>query len=261
MLDDILLEEHQRELLHRLVEAEQAVPRDKRREFFLTPTFGAGTELHHPGLPGGKLSAYHGDLDSLENEGLIRYSRRSGSVTAIDITPRGLEYYRQIRAEIGDPIRRVESAMLELLRSADFRSRHPLAYDKWAAAEARLLAAPTDQDLTVIGHLCREAIQAFVTGLVERHGATEAPENLKSTKSRLRAVLKKVVGVGDTERELLDALAAYWDAVNGLVQRQEHGAEREKEKLTAEDGRRVVFQACVLMYEVDRTLARAGSRA
>jgi hypothetical protein len=255
MFEEILLEEHQRELLHRLVEADQATAKDGRQEFIVTRLMLRGTEVHHPGLPGNRLTAYQGDLDTLVSEGLLR-SRRSRSHESLDITPRGFEYCRHIKAEVGDPVARVESAMLALLRSADFRSRHPVAYDKWAAAEGRLLHAASDEDLTVIGHLCREAIQAFVTALVERHKPTDAPENPKSTKSRLRAVLKKIAGVGKTEQAVLESIAEYWDAVSDLIQRQEHGAEREGTKLTAEDARRVVFQACVVMYEVDRTVSR-----
>jgi len=254
MFENVLLEEHQRELLGRLIEADQATANDRRQEFIVIRLMQRGTEVHHPGLPGQRLTAYQGDLDTLVGEGLLR-SRPSRSHESLDITPRGFEYYRHIKAEVADPVARVESAMLALLRSEDFRSRHPIAFDKWAAAEARLHTAG-DEDLTVIGHLCREAVQAFVTGLVERHKPTDAPENPKSTKSRLRAVLKKIIGVGETERAVLEALGTYWDAVSDLIQRQEHGAEREGTKLTGEDARRVVFQACVVMYEVDRTVSR-----
>jgi hypothetical protein len=211
--------------------------------------------VRHPGLPGGKLTAYQGDLDVLENQLLIHF-RRSRSQALFDITPRGSKYYRDVAAEIGDPVKRVETAMLERLRFADFRARYPVAYDKWAAAEARLVQSATDEDLTVVGHLCREAIQGFVAGLVERYGVTDAPDNVKSTKSRLRAVFKKRTATGETEGAVLEALGAYWDAVSDLIQRQEHGAERERGKLTIEDARRVVFQACVLMYEVDRSISR-----
>jgi hypothetical protein len=39
-----------------------------------------------------------------------------------------------------------------------------------------------------------------------------------------------------------------------LVQRQEHGAQKEVTPLTWEDARRVVFQTCVVMYEINRAL-------
>lgn len=62
---------------------------------------------------------------------------------------------------------------------------------------------------------------------------------------------KKKSDLGGTEHEFLKAYISYWGTVNDLVQRQEHGAQKEGEKLIWEDGRRVVFNTMVLMYEVD----------
>jgi hypothetical protein len=40
----------------------------------------------------------------------------------------------------------------------------------------------------------------------------------------------------------------YWNALVDLHQRQEHGAQRQGQPLTWEDGRRVVFQTILVMY-------------
>jgi hypothetical protein len=39
------------------------------------------------------------------------------------------------------------------------------------------------------------------------------------------------------------------------VQRQEHGAQKEGRPLVWEDGRRVVFQTAIVMFELDRALS------
>jgi hypothetical protein len=60
--------------------------------------------------------------------------------------------------------------------------------------------------------------------------------------------------LGEASSELLDALFGYWRAVNSVVRRQEHGAQKEGEPLTWEDGRRVVYQTMAVMVELDRAL-------
>ena len=75
--------------------------------------------------------------------------------------------------------------------------------------------------------------------------------------NRIKSVLLGEANrLGKTEKEFLNALLEYWKTISSLVQRQEHGAEREKKDLLWEDGRRVVFQTLIVMYEVDRALSR-----
>lgn len=50
------------------------------------------------------------------------------------------------------------------------------------------------------------------------------------------------------------ALAEYQEAVNSLVQRQEHGDQKVGDPLTWEDARAAVFHTALLMYEYDRLL-------
>jgi hypothetical protein len=69
----------------------------------------------------------------------------------------------------------------------------------------------------------------------------------------IRAVLN-ARALGDTRRALLAALLAYWGTVSDLVQRQEHGAQKQGEPLTWEDTRTVVFQTAIVMFEIARTV-------
>jgi len=54
-------------------------------------------------------------------------------------------------------------------------------------------------------------------------------------------------------RKYLRSLFEYWKAVGGLIQKQEHRAEKEREQLTWEDTRRVVFQTVNVMGELHKT--------
>jgi hypothetical protein len=64
--------------------------------------------------------------------------------------------------------------------------------------------------------------------------------------------------VGKTHQAFLDALLAYWGTVSDLVQRQEHGGLREREPLTWEDTRRVVFQTAIVMFEIAQAADRSA---
>lgn len=59
----------------------------------------------------------------------------------------------------------------------------------------------------------------------------------------------------------MEALLAYWGTVSDLVQRQEHGGQKEGEPLEWEDARRAVLHTAVVMFEVDRVLTRKTSGA
>ena len=61
---------------------------------------------------------------------------------------------------------------------------------------------------------------------------------------------------GETLSAFLQALVAYWGTLSDLVQRQEHGGQREARPLVSEDGRRIVFQTLNVMYEIDRAVGR-----
>lgn len=59
--------------------------------------------------------------------------------------------------------------------------------------------------------------------------------------------------MGSRHAGLLEALVAYWCAVNGIVQRQEQ--QKSGDELTWEDGRRVVLYTALVMSECDRILS------
>jgi hypothetical protein len=149
----------------------------------------------------------------------------------------------------------VESRIREYLSQAELKKMHFAALAKWEQAEQLLWAADSAQQFTTVGHLCREALQEFAGSIAAQHRVDVSNIDAAKTVSRLRAVLAaRANSLGTTEKPFLDALVAYWGSLSDLIQRQEHGALREGEDLVWEDGRRAVFQTCVVMFEVSRAL-------
>jgi hypothetical protein len=145
------------------------------------------------------------------------------------------------------------------LDAQQFRADCPAAFEKWTAAECLLWTPEVERDLTNIGHLCREAIQAFATAVVDRFQPSAVDPNKQHDVARIATVLdQRKAKLGSTERPFLSALLAYWGTVSDLAQRQEHGAQREAEPLVWGDARRLVFQTAVVTFETHRSLFRTS---
>jgi hypothetical protein len=152
---------------------------------------------------------------------------------------------------------RVSDTVRSYLGSTHFQNQYKVAYQKWAQAEAALWGEDSASSLTTIGHLCREVLQEFCTALIEEHQSPQPNVDKTKTVDRLRSVFKHYQPtLGQRVTEFLDALLAYWGTLSDLVQRQEHGAAKEGEQLILEDAQRVVFHTAVVMWEIDRSLAR-----
>lgn len=242
---EFYLEPEQVALFERLVEASRNVPRAQRQPF-LRVRLAGGTIIQGNGISEQVLDE---DVDVLEHEGLIRF--RDDVFT---IPPRALEFYRQLKSR-AEPIDEVEQTVVKYLDSPEFGSRYPAAYGRWKDAAELLWQSDSDQELSTIGHKCREAIQEFVTALIDLHQVGDANPDKAMTRDRFSAVLAaRRSQLGTAKHNMLDALFDYWRAVGDLVQRQEHAGQREGEQLVWEDGRRAVFQTAVVMFEADRTL-------
>jgi hypothetical protein len=256
MLDGVVLRPEQEDLLVTLVVAERNVPRDQREQFIFFPTAG-DPGLAHPGLPGREMPVYLGDLDILSNEGLLNETWTPSGARLFDITPTGFAVYEAIRQRSGAPVQQLEDEMKRYLDADVFLKRYPKAYRRWLEATEKLWSSGSEQHLNTVGHLCREAIQEFATALVERHKPSEVEQDKARDINRIRAVLdQSATRLGERVSAFLEALLNYWVAVSGLVQRQVHGRQKEDRPLIFEDGRRVVFQTAVVMYEMDRALER-----
>ena len=253
-MNRIILEPEQEELFCDLVEAERRVPRAERDHFIITNPVGPpGVCLIHQGWLDGNRRVFEGDVDTLIRAGLLSPSYPAPGTKGFFVSPVGFQYYGELMRSRGQPIQRVQQSVREYVQSAAFQTRYPAAYAKWAQAENLLWADDSDKALTTIGHLLRESLQEFVSVLVQRIRPVNVDPDKAKTVARLRAVLATRT-VSKTVSALLDALIAYWGTVADLVQRQEHGAQREGEPLAWLDGRRVVFQVAVVMLEIDCAL-------
>jgi len=251
------LTDEQEELLGVLVESFRSVPRDQRHAAIVVDSFGVGTQLIHNGLAAiGKdgYRFYMGDADELARRGLIRLGRAGGNTRQMDVTNDGFDYYEQSRRAGNRPIERIEVQMKTYLLADAFGRRHPASLAKWKRAEAALWSTDTADQMTTIGHLCREAIQDFATESLATTEPIRADPDIQHTVSRMRSVIGGRVK-SESLRDFANALLAYWGSVVDIVNRQEHRAATEREDLTWEDARRAVFQTLIVMHEVDRALS------
>jgi len=241
MFANILLEKEQQELLITVAEAARNVQRRKRQKFSVIELVG-GTPLEHPGLPDGQLEVYIGDIQILGRTGLIALSHDSDGGYSFDVTPLGFQYYEYLKRLDGQPIRQMETEVREYIEAERFQQKYPQAYQKWKNAEQLLWSSDTDQQFTTIGHLCREAMQEFISALIQIYQPHSIDNDKTHTVSRLKSILNAQSQLGTTETPFLKAIITYWGTLSDLVQRQEHGGQRESQPLIWDDGRRIVFQ-------------------
>lgn len=174
-----------------------------------------------------------------------------------DVISEGFAYYEEMKTSAGEPVQQIETEVRAYLDAPLLPEKYPAAYQKWAGAETKLWGSDSEQQLTTIGHLCREAMQEFATALVDKNQPPGVDPDKKHDVARIKVVVNQHRDkLGSTVPPFLDALVAYWGTVSDLAQRQEHGAQKEGQTLVWEDARRLVFQTAIVMFEIDRTLAR-----
>jgi hypothetical protein len=105
-------------------------------------------------------------------------------------------------------------------------------------------------------------MQEFATALLERYGPVDADPDPAHVNRRLGAVIAQYLRqLGEARVVLLKALGDYSEATMKIIQRQEHGGQKEGHPLTWADGRRVVFHVAAVMYEFAATVEDAKSAA
>ncbi len=253
--EQILLEPEQEALFIFIVETARSVPREKREKFFVIRIDDNGDLLIHPGIKNSKKEIYYGDIQEFERQGLVAIEFSSANSPLFDVTAFGFRYYEYLKKKKGEAVGRVEVTIKDYLDSSVFKSKYPEAFAKWSSAENLLWQTDTQQQLTTIGHLCREAVQEFTDALIARYQLSDVHRDKTQTVARLRAIFDlESIKLGETEKKFFKALLAYFGTVYDLIQRQEHGANKEGEQLGWEDARRVVFQTMVIIFEIDKTL-------
>lgn len=246
---------------HLLVDLVEADRRLGKREPFMTVSSLqlSGVQIVHRGWLDEERDVFFGDLEELAHRALIRLSTVASGTHSFYITNDGNYAYAELMRSRGEPIQRAEQTVRRYVDSTDFAARHPGAHAKWVEAESLLWADATPSGFTAIGHFAREAMQEFATSLSKAVGVSVDGDPAK-TVARVRACLGAVgARLGSTERPFLDALLAYWGTVNDLVQRQEHGAQKDGVALQLRDARRVVLQTAIVMFEIDEAVVAVGN--
>lgn len=242
-------------VLMALVEAARGLPGGRREPFtaFATATSNDLSVLH-AGLPGRELEVYPADLEELAADGMLIIHSRDRGHWNFDISSLAFNKYSALKLRTGKPVERAEEPIRRYLSGDRFRNRHQEANAKWEQAETLLWGSDSTLQLTAIGHHCREAMQAFGTSLLDRFPTDGAPADPAATKARISAVVQKHATLGSRREAFMMELLGLWQAVVDLGQRQEHGAAKEGDPLTWEDGSRLVLYTSLVMYELDRLL-------
>lgn len=242
------------DLLRRLAQAGGV----KSSDFRLT-TAWQGQFIQHPGLAEPINDFAVSDLDELVSAGLVRRTRSTGSVRHFAITNKGWDHWEALGAQ-KDSVARIEDNVRRLLDPAPTKGPYAEAFRKWAAAEAMLWTAKEEPaHLTALAIVCRDTIQRFADAFAREQGHLSEEPSAK-TINRVTAAIDRLRGrVSKRQVKLLDALEAYWRAVDGLVQRQVHAAEKGGRPVEWEDARLVVTQTALIMFELIRAVERAES--
>lgn len=247
------LKPQQEKLLLELIHAERNAGESDRSPFYASQTFD-GADVMHPGFPGRNHRIYWGDVQGLLQFGLIMPTKIDTNLVVFELAPAAYEYAKHVVGVSSDEDP-AEAMALAYIDASQFANRHPTAFEAWRKARDAVAVGGSDTQLTEVGHWCREAMQAFMSDLVGSQGVRDADPDPAHTIARLRGVVsQRTSETGETVAAFLTALVAYWGTLSDLVQRQEHGAQRDAEALGWHDARRIVFHTLAVMHELDASL-------
>ncbi|MCC5943004.1 MAG: hypothetical protein JJU37_15780 [Balneolaceae bacterium] len=257
--EHIILEEEQKELFIQIVENWKRIPREDRIVMVYSQDSIGGdlTVLSKSSGLNVINNIIIGDLDELSSNGLLRekYTKKGGENYLV--SPKGFQYYEWLMNREGKPVERIEKNILKYIELDAFKTTYSEAYKKLKQAEVLLWSSDSQENFTTIGHHCREAMQEFADRLYTEVIGEKSDQLKSRDKNRIKSVIEaKKENVSTTVVPFLEALNNYWNALSDLVQRQEHGGQKEGEPLTWEDARRVVFQTVNVIVELDKTLRK-----
>ena len=166
MFEHIVLEDEQRELLSQIVETERSLPRERRGRFILVQLHSEPFDTFiHTGGP--QLEGHFEDVEILAAAGLLAIGYNSQGTPTFYVTPTGFQYYEHMK-RTGAPDETVQEEIRRYITGNRFRTEHPRSFAKWSQAEELLWSTDSKEQLTTVGHLCREAAQEFAGGVPSR---------------------------------------------------------------------------------------------
>jgi hypothetical protein len=240
----------QTELFKRLAETSLARP-NHDREFHIGGEEGdfitVGDDVHFPAL--------WNDVSKLESAGLVEWTQINALYGyKFVLTKRGYDTYDDLLRDSADRVATIEKDVTGYLRGDVIASRYPEAYRLWLRAEQQLVSG-RGENLTVVGHTAREALQSFASELVELHEVANAPADPAKTVARVRSVIAAHrESLGERRAAVLEALLAYWGTVNDLAQRLEHAGQREGRPVARDEARQLLYLTAQVIFEIDRSL-------
>jgi hypothetical protein len=159
----------------------------------------------------------------------------------------------------------IEDYLRAYLEDQRFRSAHPLACGRWVVAWEMLWCADSKAKVIDVGHRACDAMAAFSSSLIELctplamdaqwpellTGVAPPQEPLEGLLTVTEAYRQQL---GEERFGLLHALVGQWRGLLERVLRHED-APAVDERLTWEDGRRLVLFTALVMVETDRSFA------
>jgi hypothetical protein len=134
------------------------------------------------------------DAEVLADVGLLRRSYNSQGNLLFYVSPAGLKYYES-RRQSSPPVESIENELRAFLTAPELSEPHRSACSKWEQAVGLLWAADSAQTLTMIGHLCREALQEFTSTLAKEHNVDVSSFQVTQTVARLKVNAVRKFGV------------------------------------------------------------------
>jgi len=189
MFDNILLEPEQVTLFFSLVGRLKEIPRDKRVKFIGSRTSIGTVIILHPALLGETQSVLPADIEALDYAGLLNVTYSGPGSFTFSVTPTGMKYYEVQHQKSKPPSEQIEEPIRHFVDGELFRSRYPTTFAKWSKAESHLWSDDSRDQLSVVGHLCRESMQEFATALVDRY----KPLNCDTDKSHHISMCSPVI--------------------------------------------------------------------
>lgn len=197
---------------------------------------------------------YFYNIDYLCEKKLVeKFTKDPRTSSRIFITHEGIDAYE--RGLLVGPV--VEELVAETREFVDSKLQRlcPTAAGKLAQTYADIVEGDTELRLSQVAYACRQILEDFTDAICDPEFLgieIELPPKSK-TKNKIQAALRaRIPKVGKTERELMEALAAYvdnyFDRLNEYIQKCVHPGRRAQVK--AESAKRCLIYTYLLIADV-----------
>ncbi|MEX0646174.1 MAG: hypothetical protein WEA56_05625 [Balneolaceae bacterium] len=188
--EQIKLEEEQKELFIRIVEARRKAPRDQWEFMYIIKGY---PDLTIPAKSQKEIrikDIIDGDLEELVIKGLLRLKNETTHEMHFIIPKEGFLYYEWLMQRQGEPVERIEKHTFLYIEASHFRNRYSETYKRLKEAEEMLWSSDSSKEFTTIGHKCREAMQEFADRLYSDVIGEKSDELKSRDKNRIKAVIE-----------------------------------------------------------------------